>query len=52
VAADCCVGAICAPDRMEGPVSAKCSTIDLTIAGRLPAAAALGLLGTLLLIGP
>jgi hypothetical protein len=37
---------------LEGPVSAKCSTIDLTIAGQLPAAAALGLLATLLLIGP
>ena len=39
--------------RVGKPVSAKSSTIDLTIAGRLAAAAAAaGLLATLLLIGP
>jgi len=51
VAADCCVGAFAA--RSHGkPVSAQSSRIDLTLAGPSPAAAALGLLGTLLLIGP
>jgi hypothetical protein len=33
-------------------VSAKSSRIDLTATGLLPASAALGLLATLLLIGP
>jgi hypothetical protein len=33
-------------------LSAKSSRIDLTLTGLLPATAALGLLGTLLLISP
>jgi len=39
--------------RSQGKaVSAHSSRIDATLAGQLPAAAALGLLATLLLIGP
>ena len=40
------------PNAYGKPVSAKSSRIDATLAGQLPAAAALGLLATLLLIGP